>query len=231
MKFPLQAFHQPAASTRLVALSLAFSLLAGCRDEYAYDTMIPPLESVESQALEDTPFGQLQFVDSEGQPVLLDQFRGKNVVLVMTRGYLGSVVPGKKGKFVEADICLYCASQTSSLVNNYAAFQERGSEVLVVFPVAAPADNEKLKLFRIVVGKQGARGEPPFPLLLDVELKAVDRLGIRDNLAKPATYILDKQGQLRFAYVGSTLADRPSPTAILSQLDRINGSDPEGGAP
>ena len=68
----------------------------------------------------------------------------------------------------------------------------------------------------------------PFPIVLDVELKAVNQLGIRKDLSKPATYILDKQGQTRFAYVGDSLADRPSVKALLDQLDALN-KDASGG--
>ena len=55
-----------------------------------------------------------------------------------------------------------------------------------------------------------------------IDLTAVDALGIRADLSKPATYILDKQGEVRFAYVGRDLADRPSVKALLDQLDQIN---------
>ena len=58
--------------------------------------------------------------------------------------------------------------------------------------------------------------------MLDVQLKVVDQLGIRKDLSKPATYILDKEGQTRFAYVGESLADRPSVKALLEQLDLLN---------
>ena len=58
--------------------------------------------------------------------------------------------------------------------------------------------------------------------MLDVELRAVDQLGIRADLSKPATYIVDKQGQVRFAYVGATIADRPSVQSMLEQLAAIN---------
>ena len=70
--------------------------------------------------------------------------------------------------------------------------------------------------------RDGSPVPPPFPLVLDVELHAVDQLGIRADLSKPATYILDKQGQVRFAYVGSTIADRPSVKSLLDQLTAIN---------
>ena len=64
----------------------------------------------------------------------------------------------------------------------------------------------------------------PFQILLDEDFKAVDHFGIRGDLAKPATYILDKEGKVRFAYVGTSTADRPSLKALLKQLDAINGS-------
>ena len=48
-----------------------------------------------------------------------------------------------------------------------------------------------------------------------------DRLGIRADLALPSTYILDRDGKVRLAYVGATLTDRPSVKAMLDQLDRL----------
>ena len=44
------------------------------------------------------------------------------------------------------------------------------------------------------------------------------------DLAKPATYIVDKQGQVRFAYVGANIADRPSVHFMLDQLAAINAA-------
>jgi peroxiredoxin len=61
----------------------------------------------------------------------------------------------------------------------------------------------------------------PFPVLLDVELRAVDRLGLRHDLSRPATYILDKAGDVRFSYVGKDLSDRPSVKALLKELDLL----------
>jgi hypothetical protein len=58
-------------------------------------------------------------------------------------------------------------------------------------------------------------------VLLDRECSACDRLGIRDDLAKPSTYILDTRGNLVYAYVGETSTDRPSVKAVLAQLDKI----------
>ena len=61
----------------------------------------------------------------------------------------------------------------------------------------------------------------PFPLLLDENYQNIEKLGIRGDQAKPSTYIIDKQGKVRFAYVGATTADRPSIKALLDQLDAL----------
>ena len=68
----------------------------------------------------------------------------------------------------------------------------------------------------------GGNKKVPFALLLDQDLKAVELLGIRGDLAKPSTYILDKQGNAVFAFVGESTADRPSVKALLAQLDKLN---------
>jgi peroxiredoxin len=150
----------------------------------------------------------LVFVDQNGASVDINSFRGKkNVVLVFTRGFPGYVCP-------------YCSALTSRLISNYQEFTKRDAEVLVIFP--GPKD--QLKQFITASQAQALNNPVPFPILLDENFKAVDKLGIRGNLVKPSTYILDKKGQVRFAYVGSTSTDRPSVKAMLEQLDALSRS-------
>jgi peroxiredoxin len=124
---------------------------------------------------------------------------------VVTRGFPGS-------------ICMFCSAQTAMLIKNHDEFVKRGAELLVVFP----GPKEHLGAFTRSARSQAESAAVPFRLLLDPDFKAVDQLGIRAELAKPSTYILDKQGQVRFAYVGASLSDRPSLKAMLGQLDQIN---------
>src|SRR5205823_13069741 len=86
--------------------------------------------------------------------------------------------------------CPSCLAQTSSVMANQKEFSERGAEVLLVFP--GPSD--RLGEF-LQKAKRQTPGEPPrsFHVLLDQECSACDALGIRDDLAKPSTYILDTQ--------------------------------------
>jgi peroxiredoxin len=151
---------------------------------------------------------ELSFVDGNGRKVDLGEFRGrKNVVLVVTRGFAGYVCP-------------HCTTQTSRLISNHAEFARRDAEVLVVFPGSRGHLEEFVK-----ASQHKAHLSPsaavPFAVLLDEDLQAVQRLGIRGDLAKPSTYVLDKQGHVRFAYVGTTSTDRPSVQALLHQLDLL----------
>src|SRR5262245_39128660 len=116
----------------------------------------------------------LSFLNLEGQKVDLQRFKGKkNVVLVITRRYPGT-------------LCPFCMSQTSRLITNYPEFEKRQAEVVVVFP----GPKEHVYEFSKSSQADASASKFPFPLVLDEDLKVVDRLGIRGNLAKPATFIL-----------------------------------------
>lgn len=173
-------------------------------------------DSVDSNASAEQSFAGLEFIDTDGKPVQLSKFLGKkNLVLVFTRGFAGT-------------ICPYCSTQTSRLISNYESFADRNTEVVVVYPLSNDTDIPRWDEFLEVTRKKLSSPDTPvpFPVLFDIELKAVNQLGIQHQLSKPATYILDPQGQIRFAYVGSTLADRPSIKAMLEQLDKLNPDKP-----
>lgn len=174
------------------------------RDDAPFATAADPERPAEAE------ISQLSFVDLDGQQGSLSQFVGKQpVVVVVTRG---NVQP----------LCVYCSTQTSRIIAQYEEFRRRGAEVVVLFPVQA--GSEKRLADFIVSTKKKLDAPPekiPFPMWLDVDLKAVDRLKIRQDLSRPATYILDREGRLRFAHVGKNLTDRPSVKAVLAKLDEL----------
>jgi peroxiredoxin len=207
-------------ASRLLSLAFALTTLAGCAKT---DAGVRRIDFSQSGAYgvsdfkDDAPANAatanadlpLSFVDSDGNPVDLTQFRGKRkVVLIVLRGMPQS--PG--GVF-----CPSCLAQTSSLMANQHEFAKRGAELLIVFP--GPSDRLGEFLQR---AKSQTAGEPArsFRVLLDHECGACARLGIRDDLAKPSTYVLDTRGNLVYAYVGATSTDRPSVKAVLAQIDR-----------
>lgn len=152
----------------------------------------------------------LSFIDSQGKPVDLGEYRGKsNVVLTVVKGLPQS--PG--GVF-----CPGCLAQMNSYSANADEFKKRGAAVLVVFP--GPADN--LNDFLTQAKAVPAAGKSGVPLLLDKDMQACRRLDILGDWAKPSTYILDKKGNAVYAYVGEGTTDRPSVKALFAELDKLN---------
>jgi hypothetical protein len=96
-------------------------------------------DNVETNAPTDGGVEELTFTDINGNAASLKDYLGKkNVVLVVTRGFNGS-------------ICLYCATQTSRLLTSYSKFAERDAEVVVVFPVMTPDDSSRHRDFAVSV--------------------------------------------------------------------------------
>jgi peroxiredoxin len=151
-------------------------------------------------------------LDRNGQVVELKAYRGRPVVLVVVRG-----MPESPG----GTYCPFCLAQASSLVAKYDEFKSRGAEVLLVFPGTADSATE----FSKQVLSQGEDGKSiPFTMCVDQDCTACDRLGIRGDLAKPSTFILDGQGEVVYAYVGKSTSDRPTLATILQQLDQLKKS-------
>jgi antitoxin component YwqK of YwqJK toxin-antitoxin module/peroxiredoxin len=149
------------------------------------------------------PLPQTRFLSASGDVIDLKDLMGKKqVLLVVLRGFSGQV-------------CLYCATQTAALSNSIQKFRDLGVEVVIVYPgpvEAVPAFVQAVQSLR--------KDPPPMPLALDVSLLLVRALGIEDNLAKPASLIIDRQGVVRYAYVGKTIADRPAVNDLLHALAR-----------
>ena len=151
------------------------------------------------------------FVDASGRPVRLEDWKGKaTVVLVFTRGFPGY-------------ICPLCSSYTAQLAFKYAELKAAGAEVLVVFPGAADKVDEFVKASREILEQEGP-GALPFPVLLDTDLAHVDEFGIRGDLAKPSTYVIDRAGATRYAFVGEQPHERPDVATILSEVRRAEGA-------
>jgi antitoxin component YwqK of YwqJK toxin-antitoxin module/peroxiredoxin len=146
------------------------------------------------------PLPATRFLAADGRVVDLKERSAKRpAVLVFLRGFSGQV-------------CLYCAAQTSALSNAMPRFSDQGIDVFLVYPGpvdAVPAFIQAVKSLR--------KEPPPMPVFLDVSLLAVRALGIEDNLAKPTSVIIDPSGQVRWAYVGKTIADRPSVSDLLRE--------------
>lgn len=63
-----------------------------------------------------------------------------------------------------------------------------------------------------------------FPILSDPSLEAIRAYGVEDvgkDISKPATVIVNKDGTVRWVYVGDRPADRPLLPDVLRVLDAV----------
>lgn len=163
-----------------------------------------------SQPITIEDFSALAFTDASGEKKQLsDIMTRKYLVLVVTRGWANGV-------------CFYCVSQTSRWARRFDELDPYDAQLAVIFPTETPQDAPRLdEMTKRIKGGEIPNESIPYPVLLDINLMGVDQLGIRAELAKPATYIIDREGRVRFAYVGESVADRPTVDSILKQLELL----------
>lgn len=168
------------------------------------------MEVSESQPITIDDFSTLVFSDPEGKEVkLADIMTDEYLVLVITRGWYGGV-------------CFYCGSQTSRWARRFEELEPYNAQLAVIFPTESAEEAVKIdELEKRIRNGQIPNEDIPYPILLDINLSSVDQLGIRSDLAKPSTYIIDREGRVRFAYVGESIADRPTVDSILKQLAKL----------
>jgi peroxiredoxin len=152
------------------------------------------------------------FVDTQGNAVSLADFKGrKSVVLVFTRGFSGY-------------ICPLCTSYTAQIAYRYKDIAAAGAEVLVVFPGSPDKVQDFIRAAREILEQEGA-GALPFPVLLDVNLKGVKAFGIQGDLARPSTYVIDRDGTVLYSFVGDQPHERPDVQTILTVLRRAGAKE------
>ena len=64
-----------------------------------------------------------------------------------------------------------------------------------------------------------------FAILSDKDAEVAKDYGVynllRDGVATPSAVIVSPEGDIEWKYVGRSISDRPTPDAILAQLDRL----------
>ena len=128
-----------------------------------------------------------------GGELELATLRGQRVVFVVMRGF-GS------------QVCIYCHAQAVALAQQALRAREIGCALVVVFP----GTRSRMKAFQQAWARDMGDKEPPFQLAYDPDGEAVRALGLavaggKDaTLARPASYVLDRQGIVRFSYVAES---------------------------
>ena len=64
-----------------------------------------------------------------------------------------------------------------------------------------------------------------FPILSDKDAEVAKDYGVynllNDGVATPSAVIVSSGGDIEWKYVGRSISDRPTPDAILAQIDRL----------
>jgi peroxiredoxin len=228
------------AVVAIVALSCAVWYIykqATAVDEYSFDISNTPRETNNKTITVDELL-ELPFTDEKGAPLSLkDRVGKKHLVIVVTRGSMASVPMLKRGPELPnfPKVCAYCSSQASGIAGRMADFEKQDAEVLLVFPIKQQAEVADAEMIHKSAGELSPTA--PFTVLIDPNCAAVEKLQLQEHLAKPASFIIDKAGHLRFAYVATAgAADRPSGNELLRHVSQVNldfpaAKPPDSGSP
>ncbi len=140
-----------------------------------------------------------------GETVSLhDQLAKGPVVLVVLRGY-----PGYQ--------CPLCTRQVAEFSAQANAIRATGARVVMVYP--GPADDLAKRADEFLKGKTLPDG---FTLLLDPDYTFTNRYGLRWDAPKetayPSTFVIDRDGMVRFAKVSKTHGGRSSAKEVVDAL-------------
>lgn len=208
---------------RWFALALVAVLATGCTSSATKpDKADKPAEGskVRRFAFKDVPSNRevgatlpgedAELTAPDGRSVHVKDYRGRPVLLVFTRGFMGY-------------ICQYCLTYTAQLASKKGELEALGVTTLVVYPTKEQ-DEAKVKEFTDAVNQaleEEGLDALPFPVFLDRGLAAVSRFNLTGDLSKPSTFVLDRQGVVRYAYVGEAPDDRPAIDRVLEELRKV----------
>ena len=71
----------------------------------------------------------------------------------------------------------------------------------------------------------------PFNILVDETREVIKAYGVWHpigldawNVARPALFLIDRSGTIRYSFIGRNQEDFPSPDQILAELDRLQAA-------
>lgn len=112
-----------------------------------------------------------------------------------------------------------CHGQLAQLRDNVQKFQAEGVQLLVVDPHESWSAKRFLKDVGLGTGELG------YPLLLDPALTVSSTYGVAMQMRihtelsnRPATFVIDHDGTIRYERHGTTFSDRPSLEELLDEI-------------
>lgn len=142
--------------------------------------------------------------EAGNQTWTLSSERGKNVVvLTFYRGWVGYQCP----------ICMKQAKGIGSVAGE---FKKAGAQVVSIYPGTAQQADEFAQ-------KAGIKETSRNPLLVDAHKQAAYAFNVLTadrKEARPATFVIDKDGIVRWAYIGKDAKDRPDIETVQAETKK-----------
>lgn len=150
---------------------------------------------------------ELPIVGSKDYLRLSDQYRQGAVVVVVLRGY-----PGYQ--------CPICMRQVATLANRAATLKRFATKVILIYPGDSESLEQQAEKF---AGKR--RLPEPMVIVRDDQMDTVRKWGLRwdgrKETAYPATYVIDRNGRIRWKQVSTSHAGRSTVEEILKELRKL----------
>lgn len=159
----------------------------------------PPISSLGPLVWEPPTAPRLSGRDAQGRKVSLEDFKGKNVLVLF---FLGSA-------------CERCMEQLTAFASKHKEFSQAGIELLAV-------STDPMERVKALCGQPGAAQKYPFPILADPNLKQFQSWLAYDDFEKMAlhgTFLVDGTGKIRWMDTGAlpfTKAD-----FVLTEAQRL----------
>ncbi len=137
--------------------------------------------------------------DAAGQEVTLSSYRGRSRVMLL---------------FYRGSWCPFCVGHLEDLQSLLPSLADYDVQLLALSPDSAE-DSQKL----------AEKFDQPYRFLMDKDLKVADTYGIRrdEKLPHPAVILIDRDGSVRWFYVGEDYQTRPSASQLRAVLAKLWG--------
>lgn len=105
--------------------------------------------------------------------------------------------------------------QLTRLAEDYQKIKQAGAEVMAI-----SSDEQSY------AWSMGQTTGAKFQILSDADRAVIKSYGIlnakeHDGIAHPSIFIVDKQGRIRYLYVGQDAGDRPSDDSLLEEVKKV----------
>lgn len=180
-----------------------FGFVAAAIAAFVLSASLPVAAATTPQTGELAPNFSLKTLDDK--VVELKTLTAKHpVLLIVLRGW-----PGYQ--------CPICSRQVNDYVGKAADFAAQGVQVLMVYP--GPADQLKTHAQEFLASKEWPAD---FLYVIDPDYTFTNAYGLRWDAPKetayPSTFIIDRQGRVRFAHVSKSHGDRVDAAAAKAAL-------------